>query len=88
MFCLSKCKDILQGVKYSSFSILSSLLGNNKIRNYSNYTNHYNLCLHHAWSSVIEINNNQNLDLEHHKQITKDVNNIYTNIDKIHRKDA
>ena len=34
MFCLSKCKEILQGVKYSTFSMLSSLLGNNKIRNY------------------------------------------------------
>ena len=31
MFCLSKCKEILQGVKYSSFSIVASLLGNNKI---------------------------------------------------------
>lgn len=83
MFCLSKCKEILQGVKYSTFSILASLLGNNKIRNYSNYTNTYDICLIHSWASVIEINkNHRNLDIERHKQITNRVTNISTNICK------
>jgi hypothetical protein len=83
MFCLSKCKEILQGVKYSTFSILASLLGNNKIRNYSKYTDTYNVCLIHGWSSVVQINNNKNFDTEHHKKITKNVINIQTNINRI-----
>jgi hypothetical protein len=83
MFCLSKCKDILQGVKYSTFSILASLLGNNKLRNYSKYTNSYDVCLIHSWNSVIEINNNKNFDIEFHKKVTNGVINIETNINKI-----
>jgi hypothetical protein len=83
MFCLSKCKEILQGVKYSTFSMLASLLGNNKIRNYSKYTDTYDICLIHSWSSVIEINNNKNFDIELHKKITNGVINIETNITKI-----
>ena len=83
MFCLSKCKEILQGVKYSTFSILASLLGNNKLRNYSKYTNSYDVCLIHNWSSVIEINNNKNFDIEVHKKISNGVINIETNINKI-----
>jgi len=83
MFCLSKCKEILQGVKYSTFSILASLLGNNKIRNYSKYTNSHDVCLIHIWSSVIEINNNKNFDTEFHKKITNGVINLETNINKI-----
>jgi hypothetical protein len=84
MFCLSKCKEILQGVKYSTFSILACLLGNNKIRNYSKYTDTYDICLIHSWSSVIEINNNnKNFDIELHKKITNGAINIETNINKI-----
>ena len=84
MFCLSKCKEILQGVKYSTFSILASLLGNNKIRNYSKYTDSYDICLIHGWSSVLEINNNnKNFDIEHHKKKTIGILNIETNINKI-----
>lgn len=83
MFCLSKCKEILQGVKYSTFSMLASLLGNNKIRNYSKYTDTYDICLIHSWSSIIEINNNKNFDIELHKKITNGVINIETNITKI-----
>lgn len=83
MFCLSKCKEILQGVKYSTFSILASLLGNNKIRNYSKYTNSYDVCLIHNWSSVIEIINNDNFDIELHKKVANSVSNIGTNINNI-----
>ena len=84
MFCLSKCKSILQGVKYSTFSILASLLGNNKIRNYSNYTNSGDCCLIHSWSSVVEINNIKNFNIEFHKKNTDAVTNINTNINKIY----
>ena len=84
MFCLSKCKEILQGVKYSTFSILASLLGNNKIRNYSKYTDSCDICLIHSWSSVLEINNNnKNFDIEHHKKNIIGILNIETNINKI-----
>lgn len=82
MFCLSKCKEILQGVKYSTFSILASLLGNNKLRNYSKYTNSYDICLIHLWSSSVEINNNKNFDINLHKKISMDISNIETNISK------
>ena len=83
MFCLSKCKEILQGVKYSTFSILASLLGNNKIRNYSKYTDSYDVCLINSWSSVIEINNHKNFDIEIHKKVTIRTENIGTNINQI-----
>ena len=82
MFCLSKCKNILQGVKYSTFSILASILGNCKLINYSHYLNNHNICLIHTWSSVIEINNIKNFDVNFHKTVTNSVNNIDTNITK------
>jgi hypothetical protein len=84
MFCLSKCKEILQGVKYSTFSILAGMLGNNKIRNYSNYTNSYDSCLIHSWSSVLKINNKKNFDIELHKKISDTILNLNTNINKIY----
>jgi hypothetical protein len=83
MFCLSKCKEILQGVKYSTFSIVASLLGNNKLRNYSKYTNSYGVCLIHSWNSAVEVNNNKNFDIEFHKQIANTIVNLETNINKI-----
>lgn len=83
MFCLSKCKTILQGVKYSTFSILASLLGNGKLINYSHYLNNNEKCLIHLWSSVVEINNTINLDTEFHKKITGYIKDIKTNINKI-----
>jgi hypothetical protein len=84
MFCLSKCREILQGVKYSTFSILASLLGNGKLRNYSHYLASNKICLIHSWSSVIEINNKKNFDITIHKNITNSVANIITNIKKIY----
>ena len=80
MFCLSKCKEILQGVKYSSFSILASLLGNNKIRNYAKYCNSYDVCLIHSWSSAINVNGSKNFDKNFHEKITSTVKPIETNI--------
>jgi hypothetical protein len=83
MFCLSKCKEILQGVKYSTFSILASLLGNGKLRNYANALDTYPYCLIHLWSSVIDINNKKNMDIEFHKNITTNkIRDIDTNINK------
>ena len=48
---------------------MASILGNGKLRNYSHYTNTYNICLIHTWSSVIEINNKKNMAIEIHKKI-------------------
>jgi len=83
MFCLSKCKEILQGVKYSTFSILASLLGNKKLRNYSHFTQSYGVCLIHSWASVVQINGALNMDVELHKRVTGGVTNINTNIGAI-----
>jgi predicted nucleic-acid-binding protein len=80
MFCLSKCKIILQGVKYSTFSMLASILGNGKLINYSKYLNNYDSCLIHSWNSVIKINDILNFDIDYHKQNTNSVLNIKTNI--------
>jgi hypothetical protein len=81
MFCLSKCKTILQGVKYSTFSILASILGNEKLNNYSKYLNN-NLTLINNWNSVIEINNIKNYNIEEYFDLAKDIPNIETNINE------
>ena len=80
LFCLSKCKEILQGVKYSTFSIIASILGNHTLRNYSPYTNSHEKCYIHLWSSVLTINNNKNYDLELHRRVSSPVIRIHTNI--------
>jgi len=80
MFSLSKCKEILQGVKYSTFSMTASLLGKNKIRNYSRYLPTKDISLVHSWNSAIEINGEKNFDAEFHKKVTEGVQDIQTNI--------
>lgn len=62
LFCLSKCKSIIQGVKYSAFSIVASLIGKEQIINLSKYLERDNLCITYLWNSVISINNNKNSD--------------------------
>lgn len=64
MFSLSRCKLIFQGVKYSTFSILASLIGSNKLVNYSNLCESHDTCLIHTWNSVIEINGEKNFNTE------------------------
>jgi len=78
MFCLSKCKMILQGVKYSSFSMIASILGAKKLRNYSP---DFDICLLPSWNSVVEINGGKCYDLEVHDRVTRGVTELYTNID-------
>jgi hypothetical protein len=85
MFCLSKCKEILQCVKYSSFSVVASLIGNNKIRNYTKFLPMYDVCLIYNWSSVIEINNEKNLDVEFHRNKAVGINNFHTNITSFYK---
>ena len=66
MFCLSRCKRIYQGVRYTTFSLLAALLGNNKIINYSHLLTNYNICLIHNWISVLHINDDpKNYDTDY-----------------------
>lgn len=83
MFCLSKCKTIIQGVKYSTFSMLASILGNCKLVNYSNFLENNNRWLIHDWSSVIEINNESIIDIDRIKEVCDTFPGINTNISSI-----
>jgi hypothetical protein len=56
MFALSQCKTIIQGVKYSSYSILAALIGCQKVVNYSRVLESNSESLIYTWNSVIEIN--------------------------------
>jgi hypothetical protein len=56
MFALSRCKTIIQGVKYSAFSILAALIGQGKLMNYSPMLESNTKCLIYTWNSVVEIN--------------------------------
>jgi hypothetical protein len=80
MFCLSKCKLILQGVKYSSFSMIASILGARKLINYSHLLESRDICLLPSWNSVVEINGKTNVDLSLHERVTEGVTVLSTNI--------
>lgn len=80
MFCLSKCKTILQGIKHSGFSIIASIIGSNKIINYSKYLD-LEACLVNVWSSVIDINGEKIFNIEHHRKNAQNVNSL-----NIHKK--
>lgn len=83
MFCLSKCKEILQGIKYSTFSTLASLIGNRKLRNYSQHIPNYEICLVHSWRSVLSINNQPyNYNKKMHNSISNHIIPLKTNITK------
>jgi hypothetical protein len=71
MFSLSKCKNILQGVKYSTFSILAALLGNNKLINYSHHLPDDKECLIYVWNSVVEINGKKIFETEPYQYFTR-----------------
>jgi hypothetical protein len=83
MFCLSKCKTILQGVNFSAFSTVAALLGSNKLVNYSHHLNRYRYinCMIHLWTSVLEINSKpKSYDLAAHQRICASAKNLTTNI--------
>ena len=84
MFCLSRCKMILQGVKYSSYSMIASILGAQKLRNYSQHLESRDVCLLPSWNSVVEINGEKCYDLTVHERVTAGVTELYTNIDKLY----
>lgn len=71
MFALSRCKAILQGVKYSTFSILAALLGRGRIINFSRCLTDDRDCLVYAWNSVIDINGQRQFDTEPYNHFTR-----------------
>ncbi len=81
MFCLSRCKEILQGVKYTTFSMIASIIGTQKIRNYFEYTETKDICYIHLWNSVLEINGKKNFDLTLHERISTFIMGINSNIE-------
>ena len=52
LFCLSKCKKIFQDVKYSTFSIVASIIGNNELINYSHLSEVHKYCLVHLYHLI------------------------------------
>jgi len=83
-FCLSKCKEIFQGSNYSTFSMIASILGTQKLRNYSIHFNNNEKCILNAWTSVIDFNNNEKqFDIDNHLNHIKCGQYIESNITKI-----
>lgn len=61
MFSLSKCKCILQGIKYSTFSMIASIIGNVSLHNFAV---HDNRSLIHIWKPCLSfVNHVYDLDL-------------------------
>ena len=83
MFCLAKCKMIFQGVKYSTFSMVASIIGTGKLQNYVHVVSNSDWNLIDAWSSVLDINGRgRNFDPSVHSKIvcTELITNIPTRI--------
>lgn len=55
MFCLSRCMCILQGIKYSTFSIVASIAGGNTLYNFGE---HDSGSLIHVWKPFLKLVNN------------------------------
>lgn len=81
LFCLSKCKKIFQDVKYSTFSIVASIIGNNEIINYSHLSEVHKYSLIHLYHPVININNNKNYNIDYINEILILCEPIYSNFD-------
>jgi hypothetical protein len=78
LFCLSKCKQIIQGVKYSTFSMIASLIGNVRLVNFSDVLASRDNCLIHNWSSVLDTN--IKLEMDNVIHVASCVNGVKTNI--------
>lgn len=76
MFALSRCKTIMQGVKYSSYSILAALISKNKLINYSHTLESNMECLIYSWNSAVEINGEYIKNIDILSCITKTIQNI------------
>ncbi len=81
LFCLSKCKKIYQDVKYSTFSIVAAIIGNNELTNYSYLLEDYKYCLIHLYHPIININNDKNYNIDYINEVLTACEPIYSNID-------
>ena len=80
LFCLSKCKTIIQGTRYSAFSVIAALIGNQNIINLSRYLESDKLCIMYLWNSVLTINGVKNFDEAKYKKLIdkyKELNVFY-----------
>jgi hypothetical protein len=82
MFCLSKCKTIIQGVKYTGFSLTASLLGTGDLINFSYCSDKGHHSFIQLWLSAISVNGKKNCDLDFYKKFVG-IPNIITNISKL-----
>jgi len=76
LFCLSRCKEIIQGIKYSSFSVISSLIGNKKIINFCEETEDSMI---NIFKYMLDFNNippNKNIDSNQLNNIRSICNNF------------
>ena len=83
LFCLSKCKKIYQDVKYSTFSTIAAIIGNNELINYSYLLEDHKYCLIHLYHPIININNNKNYNIDYINEVLTACEPIYSNINKI-----
>jgi hypothetical protein len=74
MFCLSRCKKIYQGVKWTTFSSLSALIGNVDIINYYNVLPEQESNFIYTWKSVLNINGK--IDYTEYENIGNRLGNI------------
>ena len=74
MFCLSHCVEIVQGVKYTNFSICASLMNYRKIINYNTDPQ----CLTYLWGGCI--NPNKEYSLEQINYVDNVLKEYFTNI--------
>lgn len=78
MFSLSKCHCILQGIKYSTFSIIASIIGNNILYNFAK---HDDKSLLNLWKPLIKLINNGifiNGDISSIEKVNNQIANITT----------
>jgi len=79
-FCLSKCKQIFQSVKFSTFSTTTALISNIPLINYNyNDNDNDNDNILKNWSCLLNINN-QGINKEYPSKTLSFISNIETNI--------
>jgi len=74
MFCLSRCKKVYQGVKWTTFSSLSALIGNVDIINYYDVLPEQESNFIYTWKSVLNINGK--IDYTEYENIGNRLGNI------------
>lgn len=76
LFCMSKCKAIIQGTKHTNYSLLASLISQKPLYNFNDYTNKWVLLL---WKPCL----NLYIQDKHYDHII-DMNELKNTFDSIH----